>query len=181
MNKKALLALFVLLCCTLAGAQQYPTVEVFGGYSYARVSFAGTSANYNGWNASLEGNLKKWFGVIGDFGGVYGPDLGLSDNRYFLFGGPQITARGKKINVFGRVLVGATRKDQYLKPFSMLAGGGVDWHVRPHLGIRLVQADYILTRFQEPACTVAAGCGPAATQNNFRLSAGVVFYLGKGY
>jgi len=47
--------------------------------------------------------------------------------------------------------------------FSMTAGGGVDWNATTHLGVRLVQAEYYMTRFG------------SVTQNNLRLSAGVTF------
>ena len=45
----------------------------------------------------------------------------------------------------------------------MTAGGGVDWNATTHIGIRLIQAEYLMTRFA------------SETQNNARISAGVVF------
>ncbi|MGA8767592.1 MAG: hypothetical protein WB559_11270, partial [Candidatus Acidiferrales bacterium] len=47
--------------------------------------------------------------------------------------------------------------------FAMTAGGGVDWNATTHIGIRLIQAEYLMTRFA------------SETQNNARISAGVVF------
>ena len=45
----------------------------------------------------------------------------------------------------------------------MTAGGGVDWNATTHIGIRLIQAEYLMTRFF------------SETQNNVRVSTGVVF------
>jgi hypothetical protein len=51
-------------------AQDYPKVEVFGGYQYSHLDLLGiTSLNNNGWNASVTGNVNKWFGVAGDVSG----------------------------------------------------------------------------------------------------------------
>lgn len=48
----------------------------------------------------------------------------------------------------------------------MAFGGGFDVKASPQLAIRLIQADYALTRFS------------STTQNNIRISAGIVFRLG---
>jgi hypothetical protein len=50
-------------------------------------------------------------------------------------------------------------------------GGGVDWNVRDRFSIRPLQFDYILTHFPE-----ATG-GTNLTQNNLRVSAGIVFHF----
>ena len=47
--------------------------------------------------------------------------------------------------------------------FAMALGGGLDYNATSHIGIRLVQAEYLMTRFA------------SETQNNARISAGVVF------
>jgi outer membrane protein OmpA-like peptidoglycan-associated protein len=56
----------------------------------------------------------------------------------------------------------------------MTAGGGLDLKVHRNVAIRLVQAEYLLTRFKDPASTT----GARGTQNNVRISTGVVFRLG---
>jgi opacity protein-like surface antigen len=74
--------------------QDYPRIEVFGGYSFLHSgnhdsrlnaqnlppSFVGTSiylasdgtANLNGWEGSITLNLNKWVGITSDFSGHYG-------------------------------------------------------------------------------------------------------------
>ena len=46
-------------------------------------------------------------------------------------------------------------------------GGGLDVKWTDRISVRIVQADYLGTRYAD------------ATQNNFRLSAGLVFHFGK--
>jgi hypothetical protein len=50
-------------------AQETPSVEVSGGYSYVRFDGVG---NLHGWNGSVAGNINDWLGIVGDFGGTYG-------------------------------------------------------------------------------------------------------------
>jgi hypothetical protein len=45
----------------------------------------------------------------------------------------------------------------------LAAGGGLDWNATTHIGIRVIQAEYVMTRFG------------GDTQNNARISTGVVF------
>lgn len=130
------LALFVFLTVP-AHAQDFPKVEVFGGYSYGNfgsTNFSSNRTNLNGWNASLNVNLNHWFGVTTDFSGLYGnssatqvilpigvpacPVTGCSirtseADKYhnFLFG-PQFSLRKKKLTPFLHVLFGGTRFSQ---------------------------------------------------------------------
>jgi hypothetical protein len=55
--------------------------------------------------------------------------------------------------------------------FSMAIGGGVDVPFSRRFSIRVIQADYLLTRFD-------GNNGTAATQNNVRVSAGIIFRFG---
>jgi outer membrane protein OmpA-like peptidoglycan-associated protein len=54
----------------------------------------------------------------------------------------------------------------------MTAGGGLDIKVRQHFAIRIIQAEYLMTRFDD------FNTGAAATQNDMRLSSGIVFRFG---
>jgi hypothetical protein len=53
----------------------------------------------------------------------------------------------------------------------MAIGGGLDWPLRHRFSIRLIEADYLLTRFDRVT-------GTSATQNDVRISAGLVFRFG---
>jgi hypothetical protein len=50
--------------------------------------------------------------------------------------------------------------------FATALGGGLDWNATPHIGVRLIQAEYLMTKFTD---------GLNDRQNNARISAGVVF------
>jgi hypothetical protein len=43
----------------------------------------------------------------------------------------------------------------------LAVGGGLDWNATTHIGIRLIQAEYLMTQFLD------------TTQNNARISTGV--------
>ena len=49
---------------------------------------------------------------------------------------------------------------------AMTAGGGFDLKIAPHVAIRLGQGEYFMTRFG------------GSTQNNIRISTGIVFQFG---
>jgi len=53
----------------------------------------------------------------------------------------------------------------------MTAGGGLDVRVHRHFALRMIQAEYLMTRFQDYST------GNTATQNDVRLSAGIVIDL----
>jgi opacity protein-like surface antigen len=52
--------------------------------------------------------------------------------------------------------------------FAMSVGGGFDYKLSDHFAIRPVKVDYLLSRFPETGTN-------AQTQNNLRVSTGVVF------
>ena len=54
----------------------------------------------------------------------------------------------------------------------MTSGGGIDVKVGNHFSIRLGQAEYLLTRFEDPTSST----GAKATQSNFRFSTGIVIH-----
>ena len=56
--------------------------------------------------------------------------------------------------------------------FAMALGGGLDVRVRRHLAIRAIQAEYLMTKFSD------INSGSSGTQNDMRLSTGLVFRFG---
>ena len=185
-------------------AQETPKAEVFGGYSYMRLNpgtSAGTSdtgANLNGWNASVTGNFNNWLGVAADFSGHYGsPSISgvQADTKTHLFlFGPRVSFRkNARVTPFVHTLFGAARLrgsaallTDSQSAFAMALGGGVDVKLTEHAAVRLVQADYVLSRFEEAsiACIANPLLPPCplpdrATQQNARLSFGVVFRFGQ--
>ena len=179
----------VFLLPVAAMAQEYPKLEVFGGYSYFQANPG--AVNLNGWNASVAGNITSWFGVVGDVSGHYGSpkEFGFTapyadSNSYTFMGGPKLAARLGAFTPFAHFLIGAARAGTHAFGFSVsdtalaaAVGGGMDIKVNDWLAIRAVQADYLMTRYQTYPDNFRHSYDER--QNNFRFSAGVVFLLGK--
>ena len=95
MRQFAAVLTFTLMCSLVSLAQNFPAVEVFGGYSYLHVDTQGIDANsltlecnviaggncpltfqvhpgFNGFAAAGQFNLNSWFGLKADLNGSYG-------------------------------------------------------------------------------------------------------------
>ncbi len=182
MRKLLFTSILSLLMPLPALAQDFPRVELFGGYSYFRANPEGI--NLNGWNASIAGNISSWFGVVGDFSGhyaspfhIFGP--GVHINSYTFMGGPKLSYRQGRATLFAHFLIGdaraGTREFDLSTSDNALAaavGGGLDVNLANWLAVRVIQADYVMTRFH------TFDFGPDERQNNARLSFGLVLRLG---
>lgn len=109
----------------------------------------------------------------------------------FLFG-PRLSFRSEsRFTPFLQVLAGVTHASEVSvdgcdaqifacvplpseNAFAMTAGGGLDYTINHRIALRLFQAEYLLTRFDDPS---SASHAPTF-QNNVRLSAGIVFRFG---
>ncbi len=172
-----------------------PKAEAFLGYSYLRANPGSPigGINLNGGSGSIAFNANNWFGIVGDFGGyklshltVAGSPSVSADGTLFsyLFGPRLSYRRHDRVTPFvqalfggahqGDVTAGGARVAGSQNAFAMTAGGGLDLKVRRNVAIRLIQAEYLLTRFKDPASTT----GARGTQNNARVSTGIVFRLG---
>ncbi len=160
-----------------------PQFEVSGAYSYVRANAAnsGGSFNLNGGSASFAYNFSDRVGIVAD-GGLYrfgGLPSGLDSTMYTYLFGPRFTLRKvSHFTPFAQVLLGGGRLNASSggvsageNAFALAMGGGVDLPVSHRFSIRLIQADYLLTRFD-------GVIGASATQNNVRVSAGIVFRFG---
>jgi hypothetical protein len=121
-----LAAAFIMLASLPALAQNYPSAEVSGGFSYLHVQGGG---NLYGWDASVTGNLNTWFGVAGEFSGHYGSNgifttstllpapappttltVSSGSSVYTFLFGPRLSyRRDRRITPFGHVLPGFAR------------------------------------------------------------------------
>jgi Outer membrane protein beta-barrel domain len=188
-----LLAGLVLLSffCLPALAEDAPKAEIFGGYQLLRHG-SGTdgedaydSFNYNGFLTAVEGNVKPYFGIVGEFGYVrktWDDSYGSYKEKVssFLFG-PRFGYRAGKVRVFGHYLLGATRfawDETYTEGsgsgsdsnFSQAIGGGLDIAVNKTISIRPAQLDLVSVRWSEGASS--------SWENLLRYSAGVVIKFG---
>src|SRR5215471_4054716 len=143
-----------------------------------------------GGSASITGNINNWFGVTGDFGTYSLHDVGGVDGRLYTFlAGPRFAFSHKRWTPYIETLVGGARLTSsfptgfvsdapffnskgpnfHQNAFAADAGVGLDWHINPHVGIRLAEVDYLFTKFSD---------NRDDRQNNIRASAGVVFRFG---
>jgi hypothetical protein len=147
------------LLCTPAFAQR---VEIFGGAQYEHLQ---SSYNAVGWNASLTGNFKHVLGIKGDFSGVY--NSRRADSSAYTYAiGPVLTARLPIVQPFVHALFGGiTTKIEGVSDnaFAMFVGGGLDIGLRKGIGLRLIQADWLMTKF-----------GDETQEYQGRVSAGIV-------
>jgi len=146
----------------LATAQVPTKGNVFFGYSYNRASIVTNDAqNLNGWDASLEGKLAPFVGLVGDLQGTYGNHV---SEHNFLFG-PRVSVQVENIRPFAHLLIGASHIGIDHGPsdtsFGNAIGGGADVKLAGPFAAR-GQLDWIHTRF--------FGHG----QNDTRLSLGIV-------
>lgn len=177
MRKLLWISTLFLVFTISAAAQDYPKAEVFGGYSYLHVNELGTGFNFNGASGSIAFNPNQWFGIVGDFGGYHNGDFGVSTTAVTYLFGPKFAYRkNEKVTPYFQVLLGGAHISASFSgvsgsdsAFALAFGGGVDVKVHPHVAIRVIQAEYLLTKFND---------GENDRQNNVRVSAGIVFRWG---
>ncbi len=194
------LPLAVALCVPsflLAQTDSVPKVQIFGGYSWyhpggsvsttdvttadisrvAAVPAVSSSdpsiPDFNaGWGAQVTYNFNNWLGATVDGSGHYN-----HGSIYTAAGGPKFTYRRGHFAPFGEVLAGVAFIGPNSAPstneFAFLAGGGLDYQVTRHFSIRPVQADYVLTQYNEFSAP-----GVRNYLSGVRLQAGLVLNFG---
>lgn len=149
---------WILLC--LPAISQ--SVELFGGAQFGHLE---SSYNAVGWNAAVTGNFKHVLGIAADVGGVYRSKT-VHSSIHTYTAGPVLTARLPVVQPFVHVLFGAatlSAEGTHNTAFAMFAGGGLDIGLRKGIGLRLVQADWLMTKFNSNT-----------QQRQGRVSAGLV-------
>jgi len=204
MSRLLRLSLLFLFFASVIKAQETPRYEAFVGPSYAREDITNIKfINGIGWHASAEGTANNWLSAVYDFSGNYSSpkiNLGLpvpipinSSTYLYLFGPRFSYRRWQHLKPFAEGLVGVgnirfTAESVGLTnavsstTFAGAFGGGVDYVVGRRFAIRLIEADYVVTRFRElgvdPVTGQVSFSGPRRTQNNARASMGIVFRFG---
>jgi opacity protein-like surface antigen len=179
--------LFISTNCSAQGQ-----VQVFGGYSYlfpavsepqtilcpgppCPTEFVSNRASLNGWEASAAYKPTHWLGLVGDFSGHYGTVQGTTVHVHTFMAGPQISLPGA-VSPFAHVLIGGANQSTgggsagsgnafvaaSTTSMAWAAGAGIDIKFLPHIALRAIQLDYMLTHFN------------SSIQNEPRASAGIV-------
>lgn len=186
------IALIVFLLAGLAAAQIPTSGNVFFGYSYYSTNPSSIDrVNTNGWEASLEGKIFPFVGIVADFSSHYGsenfsssgpvncPGIGcpiplppatFSANiveHNYLFG-PRVSVSVGKLRPYGEALFGAGHLNANAAgsdtSFATALGGGLDYRLIRLVAWRL-QGDYVHTSFF------------GSHQNNVRISTGIVIHF----
>jgi hypothetical protein len=178
-------AALTLLTPLLATAQNEHTINVGANYTYVRTNLVpGCDCfNMNGGGAQFEYGLRPRLSVVADFTGTH--QGGITPDQYaltqFTFTGGvryRLLSPRARLNPFGEVLLGAAHTTGSLSPgntgygsstaFAFQTGGGIALRLGHRVTFVPVQADYLLTTFSN---------GASNTQNDLRLSGGVLFRL----
>ena len=157
----------------------------------------------HGESDSIAYNFDRHLGLAFDFAGfpdtsvrlaTFGTPstqiLNSSGNVFTYLVGPRLSFRQGRVTPFIQVMVGAALAsavtvngctgDPSCTPlgseaaFAMTSGGGLDITLRRHIAFRLIQAEYLTTRFHNPPLNDAG----RDWQGNLRLSSGFVFRFG---
>jgi hypothetical protein len=186
MQRIAVILFVIFLFADLASAQIPTSGNVFFGYSYYHTDLSSIdSANTNGWEASVEGKVIPFLGIVADFDGHYGsqnfpgscpgplPCLVIPVNasvteHNFLFG-PRVSMSLGKFRPYAEALFGAGHVNVNNgfgsdTSFATALGGGLDYKLLKPIAWRF-QGDYVQTRFF------------GATQSNVRISTGIVLHF----
>jgi hypothetical protein len=153
-----------------------PLMELYGGYSFARVVSGGSGSNLNGALGSFGWSIKPWLQIVADTSYNVVTTNGTKNVLYGNHYGLRYFHRSRNrwgITPFAEALFGGSRADTTItgsggyttsdNTFSIKVGGGLDIHPSRRWDIRLFDADYYRTSF-----------GTNVHQNNYWISTGVV-------
>jgi len=171
-----------LISLVASSSAQIPTKgNVFFGYSYDHTAISsGDGGSLNGWEATLEGKVAPWVGLIMDIDGHYGsrnitcPAAGCpihfdAADHNFLFG-PRVSVQVQRFRPFAEIMIGAAHVSRTNgisdsnTSFANAVGGGLDYRIAGPVTVR-GQLDWVNTRFY--------GQG----QNGVRLSTGIALHF----
>jgi hypothetical protein len=191
--------LVMIVLAKFASAQDAPRLEVFGGYSFERISACGSSGsmnfslchaaegtaeanNYNGWNAAGTVFAYKFLGFTADFAGHYGTtgvsgasaSFGPFTSRYSYMFGPVAAVRNKTYAPFAHVLFGRITNNFGSNGVSSYAN--FTWAIGGGIDVAVSQRWAIrMVQFDYERANEPASSGSNSAANGFRLSTGAVF------
>jgi peptidoglycan-associated lipoprotein len=183
--------LLALFAPSQAGAQMFvrsPHFEFGGDYNWIHSNAPPGGCgcfSANGGDGWASWRVWPGLSLVGEGGmqrasNVEGTSAGIKMISFL--GGPRFTLTSRhRLEPFAKVLVGGAHASGELTPltsgvsgsatvFAMTAGGGADFALTPTFAIRLIDADYFYTRFDN---------GTNDHQNNVQLAAGIVIRIGR--
>ena len=167
------LALMLVLSAGSVWAQDVPKVEVFGGGSVLNINSNDFKVTPFGWDASVNGNVNKTVGIVGEIGGNYETIHGEKLKIHSFLGGAQFSPRVSKASVFAQTKAGFMHFSgggESDNNFQLGFTGGIDVHAGKKVSIRVFQFDWLPTRAKSDS-----GSGHEWVKNVTRGSIGIVF------
>lgn len=183
--RKLLLPGVAFACSTLSawGQTAAPRPEVDLAFTYTAQRSNLTPGQFfwrQGGTLELSAEAHHGLGIAMNIAGSEASNIlgtGISLHTLTTTFGPRYTLHHRKLAIFGQGLIGESHAWNSFFPeatgpladFNTLAlqvGGGLDLHVRRHMAVRFIQADWVRTEFPNATTNV---------QNDLRLGAGVVF------
>jgi opacity protein-like surface antigen len=207
MKKILLLAIVMTVSAIAVHAQDVPKFEFAVKYNVlvADIDVLDNETTH-GYGLSFQANINRYLGLVAEWGATHGasgpvtiqqpgalvvvPEL---DTRFQTFlGGPRVTWRKNRFNVFGHYLVGhgnSKVEDEQSGfrtgngEFAMGVGGGLDIFIGKKVALRAAQFDYLPIHTDINArLSGRDGVGTANSsgswQNNSRFQTGIVFRFG---
>lgn len=190
MTVRSMLALFLLSIASVKlMAQTQPSNEVALDYTYLHTNAPPGGCGcfaMNGGSGSYAYHLGPRFAAVFEVGAVHAANVntsGLDLTLTSYLAGPRFYYRrpGARFVPYGQVLMGAVRATGGLAPansggapsstvFGSTLGGGVEFNLSRTVTLRVAQADYFVTTFDNQV---------NGHQNNLRISTGVAYHFGK--
>jgi opacity protein-like surface antigen len=214
MRKLVLFAILIVATASMAFAQStddYHKVEVSAGYSNARVDtgvedpdleddvadFLSDRRGFHGFDASIAGNLTRYFGLKGNISGHFKSDsfadgvdtINTRERMWNFLGGVQVKDNSKETRVkpFAHVLAGVARQDvRFSSPgftttfdiddtnFAMKFGGGVDVRLNNRVDLRVIEFNY--NPIFRGDITLDDEVFSGRTQHNFTIGFGIAIH-----
>ncbi len=182
MQIKRMLILAFVVALLVGLPAQAQKAEIFGGFSVLSTEVFDRE-NFLGFQASVSGNLTENLGIVADFGRqsktITEPFTGLdltANVTQYLFG-PRYIVRGERASGFIHALFGGKHVTVPVpgqsisvsaNAFMMGFGGGLDVDVGRSLAVRVIQFDWLPSRFE----------GVWSTED-VRFGFGIVFKTGQ--
>ncbi|MFI5069945.1 MAG: hypothetical protein ACHP8A_03550 [Terriglobales bacterium] len=173
-----LILLFLIFGSSFLCAQKLPEIDVYGGPTYTRfnspsIGFSSDSSLTGGVISFTAPHLYEELGLTISASGGYGSRL----KAYNFLLGPQFTFEEGRMRLFGDILFGKaetkvainqpTRSEITSVGRAIALGGGLEISLKHHISVRPIDADYVFSKTF------------GSSQNNIRISAGVVYRFGK--
>lgn len=166
MKRLGMVLALVLVCGSGSlWAQDVPKAEGFIGGSVMNIDDSGFKLTPFGWQGSVNGNVHRVVGIVGDFSGNYRRNV----NIHSFLGGLQFTKRTDKTSVFAQIKAGGVNinfPSSSDTNFQMGFGGGVDWNINDKVAFRIIQIDWLPVKNDGP--------GGGWTKNITRAGIGIV-------